>query len=157
MVRIRIKPIESRASIGSTRWLGAKKVYRVVSAESGEMGARFAGKGGAQESLKSPRTLYSQAVGQHKVPLPPPAGCYAAQHGLLDGADGALRKVGVAPGHLLLDVPEIHQLLVPLKLGAVVGVHVGRHPRGPPRWCARKTVLQPRPLSWLSMATSMKG
>ena len=35
----------------------------------------------------------------------------------------ALRKVGVAPGHLLLDVPEIHQLLeLPLKLGAVVGV-----------------------------------
>ena len=40
----------------------------------------------------------------------PRSGCYAAQHGLLDGADGALRKVGVAPGHLL-DVPEIHQLL----------------------------------------------
>ena len=29
------------------------------------------------------------------------------QHGLLDGADDALREVGVAPGHLLLDVPEI--------------------------------------------------
>ena len=55
----------------------------------------------------------AQDVGQHEVPLPPPArsGCYAAQHGLLDGADGALREVGVAPGHLLLDVPEIHQLL----------------------------------------------
>ena len=54
-----------------------------------------------------------QDVGQHEVPLAPPArsGCYATQHGLLDGADGALRKVGVAPGHLLLDVPEIHQLL----------------------------------------------
>ena len=46
------------------------------------------------------------------MPLPPSArsGCYAAQHGLLDGAN-ALRKLSVAPGHLLLDVPEIHQLL----------------------------------------------
>ena len=89
----------------------------------------------------------AQDVGQHEVPLPPPArsGCYAAQHGLLDGADGALREVGVAPGHLLLDVPEIHQLL---ELGAVVGVHVGRHPQGledllhARRGGARKTVLQ---------------
>ena len=47
------------------------------------------------------------------MPLPPPArsGCHAAQHRLLDGADDALREVGVAPGHLLLDVPEILQLL----------------------------------------------
>ena len=35
----------------------------------------------------------------------------------------AALQVGVASGHLLLDVPEIHQLLeLPLKLGAVVGV-----------------------------------
>ena len=56
-----------------------------------------------------------QDVRQHEVPLAPPArsGSYAPQHGLLDGADGALCKVGVAPGHLLLDVPEIHQLLEP--------------------------------------------
>ena len=55
------------------------------------------------------------------MPLPR-SGSYATQHGLLDGADGALREVGVAPGHLLLDVPEIHQLLeLPLQLGAVVG------------------------------------
>ena len=62
-----------------------------------------------------------QDVGQHEVPLAPPArsGCYATQHVLLDGADGALREVGVAPDHLLLDVPEIHQLLeLPLELGA---------------------------------------
>ena len=46
----------------------------------------------------------------------------------------------------LLDVPEIHQLLeLPLELGAVVGVHVRRHPRA---WNtffmpgARKTVLR---------------
>ena len=65
------------------------------------------------------------------------------------GADGALGEVGVAPGHLLLDVPEIHQLLeLPLKLKAVVGVHVGRHPQGlehllyARRSGACKTVLQ---------------
>ena len=42
-----------------------------------------------------------QDVRQHEVPLAPPArsGSYATQHGLLDGADGALREVGVAPGH----------------------------------------------------------
>ena len=55
----------------------------------------------------------------------------------------------MAPGHLLLDVPEIHQLLeLPLELGAVVGVHVGRHPQGledllHARRGARETVLQP--------------
>ena len=56
-----------------------------------------------------PSVDLAQDVSQHEVPLPPPArsGCYAAQHGLLDGADGALREVGVAPGHLLLDVPEV--------------------------------------------------
>ena len=54
-----------------------------------------------------------QDVGQREAPLAPPArsGCYATQHGLLDGADGALGKVGVANGHLLLNVPEIHQIL----------------------------------------------
>ena len=30
---------------------------------------------------------------------------FLTTHGLLDGADGAPRKVGVTPGHLLLDVP----------------------------------------------------
>ena len=61
-----------------------------------------------------PSVDLAQDVGQHEVPLPPPArsGRYATQHdGLLDGADDALREVGVAPGHLLLDALEIHQLL----------------------------------------------
>ena len=42
-----------------------------------------------------------QDVRQHEVPLAPPArsGSYAPQHGLLDGADGALCEVCVAPGH----------------------------------------------------------
>ena len=78
---------------------------------------------------------------------PAPALCGATW--FLDGADGALREVGVAPGHLLLDVPEIHQLLeLPLELGAVVGAHVGRHSQGlehllhARRGGARKTVLQ---------------
>ena len=41
MVRIRVKSIESRGSyrVNKTAW--SEKVYRVVSAESGEMGARF--------------------------------------------------------------------------------------------------------------------
>ena len=79
-----------------------------------------------------------------RQPLPPPArsGSYATQHGLLDGADGALCEVGVAPGHLLLDVPEIHQLLEP---------PLERSRRRSTRWPAppglgsgggRKTVLQ---------------
>ena len=41
MVRIRVKPIESRGSyrVNETAW--SEKVHRVVSAESGEMGASF--------------------------------------------------------------------------------------------------------------------
>ena len=39
------------------------KVYRVVSAESGEMGARFGLEGGAQGSPKSPRKLSSRTEG----------------------------------------------------------------------------------------------
>ena len=88
-----------------------------------------------------------QDVRQREVPLAPPArsGCYATQHGLLDGADGALCR---SRRGLLLDVPEIQQLLeLPLELGAVVGVHVGRHPQGlehllHARGGGRKTVLQ---------------
>ena len=61
-----------------------------------------------------PSVDLAQDVSQHEVPR---SGCYATQHGLLDGADDALREVGVAPGHLLLDVPEIHQLLeLPLEV-----------------------------------------
>ena len=41
MVRIRVKPIESRGSYRVNEIAWSKKVYRVVSAESGEMGARF--------------------------------------------------------------------------------------------------------------------
>ena len=61
----------------------------------------------------------------------------------------SLCEAGVAPGHLLLDVPEIQQFLeLPLELGAVVGVHVGRRPQGlehllhARRGGDRKTVLQ---------------
>ena len=92
--------------------------------------------------------------------LPPPArsGCYASQHGLLDGADGALHEVGVAPGHLLLDVPEIHQLLeLPLELGAVVGVHVGRRPQGLEDLLHAFSGSAATFLVSASMATSMKG
>ena len=41
MVRIRVKPIESRGSYRVNEIAWSEKVYRVVSAESGEMGARF--------------------------------------------------------------------------------------------------------------------
>ena len=55
MVRIRVKLIERRGSYRANEIAWSEKVYRVVSAESGEMGARFgfggvAGKGGAQGS-----------------------------------------------------------------------------------------------------------
>ena len=41
MVRIRVKPNESRGSYRVNKIAWSEKVYRVVSAESGEMGARF--------------------------------------------------------------------------------------------------------------------
>ena len=41
MVRIRVKPIESRGSYRVNKIAWSEKVCRVVSAESGEMGARF--------------------------------------------------------------------------------------------------------------------
>ena len=41
MVRIRVKPIESRGSYTVNEIAWSEKVYRVVSAESGEMEARF--------------------------------------------------------------------------------------------------------------------
>ena len=41
MVRIRVKPIESRGSYRVNEIAWSEKVYRVVSAESGEMEARF--------------------------------------------------------------------------------------------------------------------
>ena len=41
MVRIRVKPIESRGSYRVNKIAWSEKVYRVVSVESGEMGARF--------------------------------------------------------------------------------------------------------------------
>ena len=41
MVRIRVKPIESRGSYRVNKIAWSEKVYRVASAESGEMEARF--------------------------------------------------------------------------------------------------------------------
>ena len=41
MVRIRVKPIESRGSYRVNKIAWSEKVYRVVSAKSGETGARF--------------------------------------------------------------------------------------------------------------------
>ena len=61
MVRIRVKPIESRGSYRVNEIAWSEKVYRVVSAESGEMGARFGLEGGRKRwctgiSEKSPKT-----------------------------------------------------------------------------------------------------
>ena len=41
MVKIKVKPIESRGSYRVNKIAWSEKVYRVASAESGEMGARF--------------------------------------------------------------------------------------------------------------------
>ena len=79
MVRIRVKPIESRRSYRVNKIAWSEKVYRVVSAESGGevwLGG-VAGKGGAQGSPKSPRKLSSRtegpARGGYRGPrLPPP-------------------------------------------------------------------------------------
>ena len=64
MVRIRVKPIKSRGSYRVKKIAWSKKVYRVVSAESGEMGARFGLEGWpekvVQGSPKSPQKFSSQ-------------------------------------------------------------------------------------------------
>ena len=59
MVRIRVKPIESRGSYRVNEIAWSEKVYRVVSAESGEMGARFGLEGWRCTGIseKSPKTL----------------------------------------------------------------------------------------------------
>ena len=62
MVRIRVKPIESRGSYRVNEIAWSEKVYRVVSAESGEMGARFGLEGWPEKVVhrifeKSPKTL----------------------------------------------------------------------------------------------------
>ena len=73
MVRIRVKPIESRGSYRVNEIAWSEKVYRVVSAESGEMGARFGLKGSPKTQLPnqggwrcSPaRGGYREAPGSH--------------------------------------------------------------------------------------------
>ena len=61
MVRIRVKPIESRGSYRVNEIAWSEKVYRVVSAESGEMGRGLAWRGGRKRWCtgifeKSPKT-----------------------------------------------------------------------------------------------------
>ena len=88
MVRIRVKPIESRGSYRVNEIAWSEKVYRVVSAESGEMGARFGlegwpekvaqlssrteGFGGATERPQAPTSFLItslQRVRQLRLPL----------------------------------------------------------------------------------------
>ena len=80
MVRIRVKPIESRGSYRVNEIAWSEKVYRVVSAESGEMGARFGLEGWPEKvvhrdlrkvpenSAPEPRGLEVQS---HQRPPPP--------------------------------------------------------------------------------------
>ena len=70
MVRIRVKPIESRGSYRVNKIAWSEKVYRVVGClrrERGDGGEVWlggvAGKGGAQGSSKSPRKLSSRTAG----------------------------------------------------------------------------------------------
>ena len=83
MVRIRVKPIESRGSYRVNEIAWSEKVYRVVSAESGEMGARFGLEKVVRRDLRKvpensapePRGLEVQSRQRrlHKDPrLPPP-------------------------------------------------------------------------------------
>ena len=65
MVRIRVKPFESRGSYRVNEIAWSETVYRVVSVESGEMGARFGLEGWPEKVVppKSPRKRSSRAAG----------------------------------------------------------------------------------------------
>ena len=84
--------------------------------------------------------IWFKMSGSMRRHCPRRSGCYATQHGLLD-ADGALCKVGVAPGHLLLDVPEIHQLELPLEVSTRWTAPPGLGTPSSPRWCSAATFL----------------
>ena len=73
MVRIRVKPIESRGSYRVNEIAWSEKVHRVVSAKSGEMGARFGLEGWprwcAGISEKSPKTQLPNRGGWRCSPV----------------------------------------------------------------------------------------
>ena len=109
MVRIRVKPIESRGSYRVNEIAWSEKVYRVVSAESGEMGARFGLEGWPEKVVH--RDL--RKVPENSAPEP---------RGLeVNPASGGYRE---APGsHLLFDcastcastsLQRLRQLRMPL-------------------------------------------
>ena len=63
MVRIRVKPIESRGSYRVNEIAWSEKVYRVVSAESGEMGARFGLEGWPEKVVRRDLRKVSRTEG----------------------------------------------------------------------------------------------
>ena len=93
MVRIRVKPIESRRSYRVNEIAWSEKVYRVVSAESGEMGARFGLEGWPEKvvhriSEKSPKTQLPNRGGWRCSP-----------------ASGGYREAPAPTSLLMLSVP----------------------------------------------------
>ena len=77
MVRIRVKPIESRGSYRVNEIAWSEKVYRVVSAESGEMGARFGLEGWPEKVVH--RDL--RKVPENSAPEPRGLGVHPASGG----------------------------------------------------------------------------
>ena len=63
MVRIRVKPIESRGSYRVNEIAWSEKVYRAVSAESGEMGARFGLEGWPEKVVHRDLRSRTEGVG----------------------------------------------------------------------------------------------
>ena len=96
MVRIRVKPIKSRGSYRVNKIAWSEKVYRVVSAESGEMGARFGLEGWPEKvvhrdlrkvpenSAPEPRGLEVQSGGYREAP---------SSHLLFDCASTSLQRL----------------------------------------------------------------
>ena len=94
MVRIRVKPIESRGSYRVNKIAWSEKVYRVVSAESGEMGARFGLEGWPEKVVhrdleKSAKTLLPNRGGWRCSPMR--GGYREDSHLLFDCASTSLR------------------------------------------------------------------
>ena len=93
MVRIRVKPIESRGSYRVNEIAWSEKVCRVVSAESGEMGARFGLEGWPEKVVR--RDL--RKVPENSAPEPRGLEVQSRQ-----------RRLQEAPGsHLLFDCASI--------------------------------------------------
>ena len=100
MVRIRVKPIESRGSYRVNEIAWSEKVYRVVSAESGEMGARFGLEGWPEKVVHRDLRKVPENSGGRDGELPGllPGAVGARPHPLRHAARGRLGRHAAALG-----------------------------------------------------------